>query len=80
MNIQKSADEVDMASELEMIFNEKAIEAVTARLKPETDPDFDGKTCVECGDDMPPIRLAYNRIRCCNCQTIKERMVGYGSR
>lgn len=37
-------------------------------LAPQTHPDFDGVHCVECGDDMPPERLAWKRVRCTSCE------------
>lgn len=68
MNIERSADELDMASEMEMIFNEEAQQAVAARLQPETHPDFDGRHCIECEDELPELRLTMGRIHCVSCQ------------
>lgn len=73
MRIEKSADEIDMSSELEMAFTEKALEAVVAKLRPEHHPDFNGKDCVECDDPLPDLRIADRRIRCVPCQTAIER-------
>ena len=36
-------------------------------------PDFDGQHCIECNDDIAPARLALQRIRCYDCQTLLER-------
>lgn len=73
MTIEKSADEMDMASELEIMFNEGAIAAVCCRLQPEHDEAFDGANCVECEDPLPELRLRIGRIRCVACQTRVEQ-------
>ena len=45
---------------------------------PQTHQDFDGKNCVECGDEMPKERLAMQRVRCVHCQTaIEEKRKRY---
>lgn len=36
-------------------------------------PEFDGETCIGCGDDIPEGRLALGKVRCVICQTIRER-------
>lgn len=43
-------------------------------LAPESHPDFDGAHCVEddCGEPLPPARLAMGRIRCTECQARRE--------
>lgn len=53
--------------------NLRCLKEVQARLQPETDPDFDGKHCVECWDLIPKARLEQGRIRCVKCQDAKER-------
>lgn len=70
--IEKSADESDMASDLEEVFREKAIEAVQSHMK-ESHPDFDGVHCLECDEEMIEFRLSIGRIRCVYCQNILER-------
>jgi len=40
--------------------------------KPQYHPDFDGVTCVECGDDIPHERLAMSKVRCTSCQELIE--------
>lgn len=39
----------------------------------ETHPDFDGETCIDCGDDIPEGRLALGKIRCVHCQELLEK-------
>ena len=46
-----------------------------AMSRPESDPNFDGRHCVEedCGDAIPEGRLALGKIRCITCQQAKEK-------
>ena len=39
---------------------------------PESHPDFDGKTCLDCEDEIPKERLALHKIRCIECQRVIE--------
>jgi RNA polymerase-binding transcription factor DksA len=66
-------DEGDIASAIEMGFLAKALEAHKAKVAPEKHPDFDGVTCLDCGDDIPQVRLAMGRMRCVYCQEILEK-------
>lgn len=34
---------------------------------------WDGKTCFDCGDNMPKERIEMGRVRCIYCQSIAER-------
>lgn len=70
--IEKSADENDMASDLEEVFRELAIESIQANMV-QRDPDFDGSNCLDCTDPIPELRLKMGRIRCVDCQTVIER-------
>lgn len=38
-----------------------------------TPADFDGKTCYECGVDIPTARLAHGFFRCVHCAEDLER-------
>jgi hypothetical protein len=69
-----SSDNLDKAAELQQLYNDANIARVRAAAAPETNPDFDGETCVACGTDMIPERLAMGRIRCVLCQTAKEKL------
>ncbi len=66
-------DEGDIASAIEMGFLAKALEAHKAKVAPEKHPDFDGVTCLDCGDDIPQVRLSMGRMRCVYCQEILEK-------
>jgi len=70
--MERFSDPIDEASQLAANLTENAIAAVRQAIAPETHPDFDGATCVECGDDMPPERLAAKRVRCTSCQSELE--------
>lgn len=66
-------DEGDLASAYQMRENAMALEKAKAAAAPETHPDFDGESCVACGDDIPKARLAMGKVRCVHCQTVLER-------
>lgn len=66
-------DEGDIASALELGFIAHALEMHKAKVAPETHPNFDGESCVDCGDDIPQIRLDMGRIRCVHCQETLEK-------
>lgn len=71
---ERIADVVDIASKNELAHTNALINARReAANKPETHPDFDGKTCVACGEDMPDERLAAHRVRCTHCQSVIEK-------
>ncbi|HDR9103584.1 TraR/DksA C4-type zinc finger protein [Paraburkholderia sp. A3RO-2L] len=70
---ERHADPIDEAAALAATLTEGAIAAARRANAPETHPDFDGETCIDCGDDIPKERLALGKIRCVHCQTIKER-------
>lgn len=65
-------DETDYAQHMQL--KEQASISLRARElnRPETHPDFDGQSCVECGEDIPPARLLLRRVRCVDCQTFLE--------
>jgi len=66
------ADLVDIFQADREVTDEAALKNVRARVQPESHPDFDGAHCVECGNDMPPERLAWGRVRCTPCQHVLE--------
>jgi hypothetical protein len=72
MILEKSADDLDMASQLQEQQNEQALERMRAVPKVQTHPDFDGEHCVECEVDMPTERLAAGRVRCTICESAIE--------
>lgn len=65
-------DEADQASMIQMANNKHALDKVKARLAPESHPDFDGGSCVDCSDAIPQARLDMGRVRCVPCQTARE--------
>mgnify|MGYP001395007076 CR=1 FL=1 len=66
-------DEADIASALEMGYMAQALEAHKAKVAKETHPDFDGESCIDCGEEIPKLRLSMGRIRCVYCQEALER-------
>lgn len=67
------ADEADRASVIEAAFNADALRDARLKAQAEKHPDFDGKHCVECGEELPRVRLALGRVRCVECQSMLER-------
>lgn len=66
-------DEGDLASAYQMRENAIALQKAMAANAPETHPDFDGSSCVSCGDDIPAARLTLGKVRCVVCQNKIER-------
>ena len=50
-----------------------SIRKCQARAGQEHDPLFDGEHCVDCGDPVGGPRLRLGKVRCIECQTVKER-------
>lgn len=69
----KPTDPLDLASEQEEFFRAEALRLQALNNVDETHPDFDGRRCIDCDDDIPDGRLRLNKIRCIICQEIKER-------
>ncbi len=69
--MSNGSDSLDHASDVELAFREKAIEAI--RKTERTPPDFDGKHCDECNLEIPDARLALGKFRCVGCQEVYER-------
>lgn len=76
-NYFELTDESDRASAIEAQFNEDALEEARRRTGPETSPDFDGQHCVDCGENIPAARLRLIKIRCIDCQTLKEKQTRF---
>jgi RNA polymerase-binding transcription factor DksA len=66
-------DEGDLASAYERGFIQDALNRHKEKLAPESHPDFDGETCIDCGVDIPVLRLNMGKIRCVDCQDKLEK-------
>lgn len=66
-------DEADLASAFEMGYINNALENHKKKVSPESHPDFDGKSCIDCDSEIPKGRLKMFRIRCVTCQEILEK-------
>lgn len=75
MSEHGSSDNLDVAAELQEKLNQIGIENAQYALRPESHPDFDGENCVDCGLEIPEMRLAQHRIRCVHCQHKKECLI-----
>ncbi len=65
---ERHADPIDEATALAASLTEGAIAAARRANAPETHPDFDGESCIDCGDTIPEGRLELGKIRCVVCQ------------
>lgn len=78
--VERFSDPLDEASQLSAQLTDSAIAAARdACNRPENHPDFDGETCISCGDDIVPARLAMGRIRCTECQSrleLRQKQMG----
>lgn len=79
--IEKSADPLDLASQLMQQHNEQASHARDAkearRLREYRrlleDGDIDGEHCMDCDIELPELRRTECRLRCTECETKQER-------
>lgn len=69
---ERHADPIDEANALAAALTDGAIAAARHAAAPEFHPEFDGETCVDCGDAIPVDRLALGKVRCVRCQTYLE--------
>jgi NAD-dependent SIR2 family protein deacetylase len=70
--MSERSDELDMAAELQEQANVDALARVRTQLT-QTHPDFNGVDCIDCGETLPAVRIAYKRVRCTTCQCEVER-------
>ena len=68
------ADIADIANEVVAQCTMEAERRARIKWQPEFHPEFDGYHCVECGEQIPTLRLAQRRVRCVACQTEVERV------
>jgi hypothetical protein len=68
---------MENAAALELLHRDAALRAITER-KPEVVVGFDGLHCIEpdCGEEIPAGRLALGKVRCIECQRMKESKHG----
>jgi RNA polymerase-binding transcription factor DksA len=72
LNNTEVFDEVDLAQMQAQNQLDALLAAHQEKMKPETHPDFDGESCIECGNTIPQGRLAIGKIRCVECQRALE--------
>ncbi len=65
------ADIGDMAQELDDLHRDHALKN-HQRLLPHTPGNFDGSSCVDCGEYVGSGRLALGCFRCIDCQVAHE--------
>ena len=67
------ADFLDQAEETAQAFTDESVAKVRKALEPETHPDFDGESCVDCWEAIAKGRLTLGKVRCIYCQEILEK-------
>lgn len=70
-DVERISDESDRASKLEQVANEEGVARVLRSIE-KAPSDFDGKTCVDCGQEIPAARLATGAFRDIHCQQKAE--------
>lgn len=73
----KYTEQIDQANQITEEFTAAHIHRIQAKNKPEQAQNPDGtwpiNECIDCDDPIPEGRLALGKIRCIDCQEIKER-------
>lgn len=67
------ADIIDDAQGYNELYQQVAFQNQRAKNKPEFDPSFNGKDCVDCGEPIVALRIQMHKVRCTQCQTDKEK-------
>lgn len=72
---KRHTDQLEYAADLQEEENRRGIELARLALRNSPHPDFDGKHCVGCADEINPerLRLLPNCDRCVDCQELKEK-------
>lgn len=66
--------QMEFAEALERQLRDAALADVRAKANEAIPPDWDCRTCYDCGDDiLPKARADAGKFRCINCQELKER-------
>lgn len=71
--MERTADELERASNITLEQEAEAIAAVRRLAAPEQDPNNIDPYCIDCGLDIEPQRLKHLRARCFCCQDRKEK-------
>jgi len=73
-------DTVDAADAVTELWTADAERRARGKSAPESHPEFDGRSCVDCGDIIPTARLHLGRVRCVECQAALEWETKVGRR
>lgn len=71
-------NELEMAEKIAQNRRDEKIAEARGKVLPEYHEDFDNKHCVECGVLMVAKRLEMGRIRCVECQSVREKRIAMG--
>lgn len=67
------ADIADNAGELIELLAVEDLRRAVGKSAPESHPNFDGSSCIDCTEEIHPARLKLGKIRCVECQGRLER-------
>jgi hypothetical protein len=71
--IERTADEVELAGQLEMLQRAGGLAAVREALRPQAPAGVTVCACIGCGEPLPAVRVAYRWVRCAPCQDEVEK-------
>lgn len=77
-NYERSADELDIASQTQERMNDAGRAAVAHALRPQTAAGMTLTQCLECEEPLPPVRIDMKRTHCAPCQTEIDRLKKLG--
>lgn len=66
------ADVIDDAQAVNELHQEISLNAARAKNAPEQHPDFNGRDCIDCDEEIPAPRLLLGKVRCVDCQSELE--------
>lgn len=74
---EKYVEQVDQANQIADEFTTAHIHRIQQKNKPEQVQNPDGTwphtECIDCDDEIPQGRLALGKVRCIDCQELKEK-------
>lgn len=74
---EKYTEQIDQANQITEEFTASHIHRIQQRNKPEQVQNPDGSwphtECIDCEDPIPEGRLALGKVRCIDCQELKEK-------
>ena len=73
-------DIADLAEGVTEMLLQESLRQQIGKGEPQRHPDFDGLHCVDCEEEIPPLRLTQWRVRCVPCQEDADSLTARGLR